>query len=116
MEFLLLCGFCFYFIYTLLFAIKFNTTDNFYTGKRKLINNILIWLVPFIWILLLKSLLATAPGSAFFSRRRQSDGSTSYESGLGIMDSWNDHSGNDFGGGDFGGDSGGDGGGGDGGD
>lgn len=51
---LLLLFFLVYLFYTLRFAIHFNKTDRLYTKRQKKLHNILIWLVPFLWISILK--------------------------------------------------------------
>ena len=56
MEFLIYLFLLFYFLYTLSFALKFNKTDVFYTKKQRLTHNIMIWVIPFIWIIILKAL------------------------------------------------------------
>lgn len=54
MEVLVFLLFIFYFLYTLSFAVTFNISDVYFTKQEKLIHNILIWVVPFIWIMVLK--------------------------------------------------------------
>jgi hypothetical protein len=56
MQYLLSLLVLFYFLYTLSYALKFNKTNIYYAGKQKLVHNIMIWLVPFLWILLLKTI------------------------------------------------------------
>jgi heme/copper-type cytochrome/quinol oxidase subunit 2 len=68
-----------YFLHTLLFAIEFNKTDTFYTKKQKQRHNILIWTVPFLWIILLKAIAKPTPGSSYFKNKRQSKSSSTYE-------------------------------------
>jgi len=48
--------FLFYLTYTILFAIKFNRTPLIFDKKQQLVHNILIWLIPFVWVLILKNL------------------------------------------------------------
>jgi len=74
-----------YFIWTLRFAIKFNRTDVFYNKRQKLIHNVLIWVVPFIWIVILKIISEPTPGSANYKKTK--DKGNFYESGIGI---WGD--------------------------
>lgn len=52
----------FYFIFTIryFFVLRKNIV---FTGKIKTFHLIMIWLVPFIWILILKSLTPSTPGS-----------------------------------------------------
>ena len=52
----------FYFIFTIRFFYVFRKNIIF-TGKVKLIHLIMIWLIPFLWILILKSLIKSSPGS-----------------------------------------------------
>jgi hypothetical protein len=51
-----------YVIYTLRFFVVFRK-DVFFTRKVKLLHLILIWLIPFVWIFILKSLTKPTPGS-----------------------------------------------------
>ncbi|MDQ3109020.1 MAG: hypothetical protein M3R17_03910 [Bacteroidota bacterium] len=81
-----------YFVYTLFFAIKFSKTTTVYTRKQKQIHIILIWLIPFFWIILLKSLSKSAPGSHHFLNKKNDAGF--HESGSGY---WGDSGGNDSG-------------------
>ena len=46
----------FYLAYTFLFAIKFRTNTTF-TKAQRLTHNVLIWVIPFLWIFILKSIL-----------------------------------------------------------
>jgi hypothetical protein len=52
----------FYLIFTIRFFISFRKNIIF-TGKIKVFHLIIIWIIPFIWILILKSLLKSTPGS-----------------------------------------------------
>ena len=52
----------FYLIFTINFFISFKKNIIF-TGRIKLFHLIVIWIIPFIWILILKSLLKSTPGS-----------------------------------------------------
>lgn len=56
MEFLLYLFLLFYFLYTLSFALKFNKADILYNKKQRLVHNIMIWIVPFLWIMFLKTM------------------------------------------------------------
>ncbi|MBK7968032.1 MAG: hypothetical protein IPK08_03385 [Bacteroidetes bacterium] len=56
MQYLLYLLVLFYFLYTLSYALKFNRANIYYAGKQKLVHNLMIWLVPFLWILLLKTI------------------------------------------------------------
>jgi hypothetical protein len=47
-----------YFLYTLSFALKFNKLSNKFFSKRlRLFHLIMIWLIPFIWIIILKAIM-----------------------------------------------------------
>ena len=47
-----------YLFYTLTFAIYFHkTADKVFTPTQKRINSVLLWLVPFIWIIILKAII-----------------------------------------------------------
>ena len=70
-----------YFIWTLKFAIKFNRTDRYFDKRQNLIHNVLIWLIPFIWIMIIKAITKPTPGSYNFKKKDDED--TFYESGLG---------------------------------
>jgi len=52
----------FYLIFTIRYFFVFRKNVVF-TGKIKAFHLIMIWLVPFIWILILKSLTQSTPGS-----------------------------------------------------
>jgi hypothetical protein len=51
-----------YFIITIRFYFDFKK-EIIFTGKIKIFHLIMIWLIPFIWIVILKSLTKLAPGS-----------------------------------------------------
>ncbi len=55
-NFIFISGGVFYIIYTMIFALHFNKEDYFYTEKQKLRHNIMIWLIPFLWIIILKTI------------------------------------------------------------
>ena len=74
-----------YFIYTLRFALKFNRTDSFFNKRQKLLHNVLIWLVPFLWIMILKTISEPTPGTA--KNKKTKDKGSFYESEIGI---WGD--------------------------
>lgn len=61
MEIFLYLFLLFYFLYTLSFALKFNKTDIFYSKKQRLVHNIMIWVVPFFWIMILKTIEKPIP-------------------------------------------------------
>ncbi len=52
----------YYFIYSLKYSIIFKK-NSFYIGRRKVFHYIMIWLFPFVWISILKSILKPTPGS-----------------------------------------------------
>ncbi len=52
----------FYFVFTIRNFLVFRKNVIF-TGKIKVFHLIMIWLIPFIWILILKSLTKSTPGS-----------------------------------------------------
>ena len=70
--------FLFYLTYTTLFAIKFNRTPLIFENKQQLIHNILIWFIPFVWVLILKSLSKPI-------RTKKSKQGNFYESESGFM-------------------------------
>lgn len=81
MEIVLILCCIFYFLYTFRFAILFNRTDVFFSGKLKLIHNIGIWLVPFIWIALLKHLSKPTLGSHQYKKKKLGEDNYSLEGG-----------------------------------
>lgn len=94
--------FLIYLVYTLNFALKFNKTDTYLTNNQIVFHNILIWLIPFFWIMILKTLIKPTSGSSKFKKTKSNGGF--YESGIGI---WG-HSDTPFHDSDGGGTSGGD--------
>ncbi len=52
----------FYLVFTTRYFLKFRKNIIF-TGAVKTFHSIMIWIVPFFWILLLKALTKTTPGS-----------------------------------------------------
>ncbi|MCD6068312.1 MAG: hypothetical protein K0S33_3138 [Bacteroidetes bacterium] len=62
MNEIVLCGLlAVYFIYSLKYSQEFYKTDTFYSKRQKTIHLILIWLLPFLWALLLKSMNRPLP-------------------------------------------------------
>jgi hypothetical protein len=70
-----------YIIYTIRYLIHFKRS-NYFTGGLKIFHILMIWLIPFIWIILLKSLFKPTLGSYQFVDKKEPDSLT--ESGLGI--------------------------------
>lgn len=70
-----------YLVWTLAFAIKFNKTDIYFGNRRKLMHNILIWIIPFLWIIIIKTITKPTPGSYNFKKKGEDN--SFYESGLG---------------------------------
>jgi hypothetical protein len=51
-----------YFVITIRYLLVFRKSVIF-TGNVRVLHVVLIWLIPFIWILILKSLTKSTPGS-----------------------------------------------------
>ena len=71
-----------YLIYTLTFAIQFNRDNKYFSKRQMYFHNILIWLLPIIWIFFLRTFLKPTDGT--HQNKRKTDLSSSSESGLGI--------------------------------
>jgi len=71
------------------FAIKLNKSVTHLTDNQLLLHNILIWVIPFFWIIILGSILPPTPGLSK-SKKGKSNGSF-YESGIGIWGAANGH-------------------------
>jgi hypothetical protein len=65
--------FIIYLIYTIRYAITFSK-NTIFEGKRKKLHSILIWIIPFAWIMLLKSILKRTPGSHEFQDKKDMEG------------------------------------------
>ena len=90
MNYILLFVFLIYTIYTLRFALKFNkTADSYFNKKQIILHNFLIWLIPFFWIMIIKTVASPTPGSK--NRKRTKDKGNFYESGLGIWGHTEEH-------------------------
>jgi len=63
----------YYLIYTIRFTILLRK-DTFYTGWKRRFHFIMIWVVPFIWIQLLKILQKPIHGSDKFVKQRDTKG------------------------------------------
>lgn len=74
--------FAIYVIYTLNFAIKFNRTNTIFNKNQKLIHNVLIWAIPFFWIMIVKTMLNPTPSSA--KSKKTKPNPDFYESEIGI--------------------------------
>jgi len=96
MIYILLIVFLTYAIHTLRFALRFNNTDTYFTRRQKVTHNILIWLIPFFWIMIIKTIAAPTPGSQHFKKTKDKGGF--YESGIGIWGHGESHHSNDDGG------------------
>lgn len=62
----------FYLIYTIRYTIVF-TKNNFFTGRKKAFHLVMIWLIPFLWALLLKTVVKPIPGSYQIEQKKNSD-------------------------------------------
>jgi len=82
MVYFLITVFVIYVIYTLSFAIKLNKANTIFNGNQKLIHNILIWIIPFFWIMVIKTIMKPTPGSEKFKKTKPN--ASFYESGIGI--------------------------------
>jgi len=96
--------FVIYLIFTLNFAIKLNKSVTHLTDNQLLLHNILIWVIPFFWVIVLGSILPPTPGSSKSKKGRSNGGF--YESGIGIWGATDGHDHADGGHGDDGGHSG----------
>lgn len=86
MNYVLWIAFGIYSIYTLRFALAFNrTADIYFTRKQKIIHNILIWLIPFFWIMIVKTVASPSPTTKNSTKNRGKG--NFFESGIAI---WGD--------------------------
>jgi hypothetical protein len=69
MNIFIVISFLFYIIYTLLFSIKFNKKNIYYNGRQKIVHNILIWIIPFLWITFLKVIMKPTLGSENYEKK-----------------------------------------------
>ena len=97
MSYILWTALLIYSIYTLRFALIFNrTADTYFNRKQKIIHNILIWLIPFFWIVIVKTVASPSAGTK--NLKRDGNKGIFYESGLGTWGHGDDnHSGHDGG-------------------
>jgi hypothetical protein len=84
-----------YLTYTLTFAIKFNRDNKYFSKTQMYAHNILIWILPIIWIFFLNTFLK--PTMGMHQHKKKTDLGSSYESGLGIWADNNDGSSHDGG-------------------
>jgi hypothetical protein len=61
-DLIILVAFVFYLVNTISYS-QFLRKSKVFTGKIKILHLILIWLIPFVWIFILKNLTKTTPGS-----------------------------------------------------
>jgi hypothetical protein len=54
-----------------LFSFSFYRTNNFFSKKAKWIHLVLIWILPFLWILFLRMMEKPIPGSFDHSIKRK---------------------------------------------
>ena len=59
-----------YVIYTLNFAIQLNKTRTIFNDKQNLVHNILIWVIPFFWVMIVKAMMKPTPGSDKFKKTK----------------------------------------------
>ena len=59
-----------YLVFTIRYFI-FLRRDNFYSKGIKTIHFVLIWLIPFVWIILLKALAKRTPGSHEIEKKEE---------------------------------------------
>jgi hypothetical protein len=70
MTYLLIILMAVYLVYTLNFAVKFNKINTIFNHNQKLIHNCLIWIIPFFWIMIIKTMMKPTPGSDKFEKTR----------------------------------------------
>jgi hypothetical protein len=73
-----------YLIFTLNFAIKLNKSVTHLTDNQLLLHNILIWVIPFFWVIILGAILPPTPRSSKFKKTKTKSNSGFYERGIGI--------------------------------
>ena len=80
-----------YFLYTLTFAIKLSKVDSVLNHNQRLLHHVLIWIIPFFWIIIVKSMIKPTHGSIKFKKTKPISGF--HESGIGIWgtDGGHDH-------------------------
>ena len=80
MKVLLLIVFILYLVYTIRYMIYYVKLDCHFSRKQKILNGILIWIIPFAWIQVLKVVLK--PKEYIFPKEFKPEG-TSLESVIG---------------------------------
>lgn len=86
-EILLFIFGLFYFLYTLSFAIHFNKTASIFFSKSLIrFHLIMIWVIPFLWILIIKAL--AMPGENKFHTKKKSSGSSNQLEDVGWVTSF----------------------------
>jgi hypothetical protein len=78
-NYLLITLLIIYTVWTWRFITKFNKSDTYFDKAQKLFHTILIWLVPFIWIMIIKMIIKPTLGGDYSKK----DEDTFYESGMG---------------------------------
>jgi hypothetical protein len=81
MIYILAIGILIFVTYTIRFAIKFNRTNLYFNDKQMIYHNILIWVIPFFWIMIIKSMTSPTPGSHVAKAK---DKESFKENGIGI--------------------------------
>lgn len=96
MIYFLILVFTYYFFFTLNFAIKFNKTDTTLNNNQKLLHNILIWVIPFFWIIILNAIVTPVLGPGKSKTKSKAE---FYDSDIGIWygDGGHHHHGTDEG-------------------
>ena len=62
----------FYLVYTIKFTLILRK-DTFFGGRRRTFHFFMIWLFPFVWIWILKTLFKPIPGSVEFKDKKDPD-------------------------------------------
>jgi hypothetical protein len=82
MVYILTILFIVYFLYTLTFAIKLSKSGDVFNDNQRLLHHVLIWIIPFFWIVVVKSMIKPTLGSDKFRKTKADSGF--HESGIGI--------------------------------
>lgn len=62
-DIFLAIAFIFYLIFTIRYFLAFKKNHTIFAGKIKIFHLVMMWVIPFFWILILKSLTKPTPGS-----------------------------------------------------